>query len=157
MECPRCHSRLTFREVAGQRCPCCNIKVYLSDRCWGWLRGLASLGLAIVVTFYWFPSQIELLQLLFWFTILCAVFIVLLIGSMFVFHPDVDLVPPRRPDTTRHLVVMESITLEIPLCRLKRVIAWVATIDYCCFAYSALASLRMGMSGSASFQKVRKS
>ena len=51
------------------------------------------------MTFYWFPSQIELLQLLFWFTILCAVFIVLLIGSMFVFHPDVDLVPPRRPDT----------------------------------------------------------
>jgi hypothetical protein len=27
---------------------------------------------------------------------------------------------------------------------------------YCSFAYSALASFRMGMSGSASFQKVRK-
>ena len=29
--------------------------------------------------------------------------------------------------------------------------------DYCSFAYSALASFRMGMSGSASFQSVRKS
>jgi hypothetical protein len=29
--------------------------------------------------------------------------------------------------------------------------------DYCSFAYSALASFRMGMSGSASFQRVRKS
>jgi hypothetical protein len=28
---------------------------------------------------------------------------------------------------------------------------------HCSFAYSALASLRMGMSGSASFQRVRKS
>jgi len=28
---------------------------------------------------------------------------------------------------------------------------------YCSFAYSALASFRMGMSGSASFQRVRKS
>src|ERR1700731_734688 len=31
------------------------------------------------------------------------------------------------------------------------------TNNYCSFAYSALASLRMGMSGSASFQRVRKS
>src|SRR6266581_9108651 len=29
--------------------------------------------------------------------------------------------------------------------------------NYCSFAYSALASFRMGMSGSASFQRVRKS
>ncbi len=29
--------------------------------------------------------------------------------------------------------------------------------SYCSFAYSALASFRMGMSGSASFQRVRKS
>ena len=29
--------------------------------------------------------------------------------------------------------------------------------DYCSFAYSALASFRMGMSGSASFQSVRNS
>ena len=31
------------------------------------------------------------------------------------------------------------------------------TEGYCSFAYSALASFRMGMSGSASFQRVRKS
>ena len=30
-------------------------------------------------------------------------------------------------------------------------------LNYCSFAYSALACLRMGMSGSASFQIVRKS
>jgi hypothetical protein len=30
-------------------------------------------------------------------------------------------------------------------------------INYCKFAYSALACLRMGMSGSASFHRVRKS
>jgi hypothetical protein len=30
-------------------------------------------------------------------------------------------------------------------------------IDYCSFVYSAFASFRMGMSGSASFQRVRKS
>jgi hypothetical protein len=30
-------------------------------------------------------------------------------------------------------------------------------LSYCSFAYSALASFRMGMSGSASFQSVRKS
>jgi len=32
-----------------------------------------------------------------------------------------------------------------------------SVILYCSFAYSALASLKMGMSGSASFQSVRKS
>jgi hypothetical protein len=32
-----------------------------------------------------------------------------------------------------------------------------ASVDYCSFAYSALACSRMGMSGSASFQRVRKS
>ena len=32
-----------------------------------------------------------------------------------------------------------------------------SAINYCNFAYSALASFRMGMSGSASFQSVRKS
>jgi hypothetical protein len=31
-----------------------------------------------------------------------------------------------------------------------------STGGYCSFAYSALASFRMGMSGSASFQRVRK-
>ena len=31
------------------------------------------------------------------------------------------------------------------------------SVDHCSFAYSALASLRMGMSGSASFQRERKS
>jgi len=31
------------------------------------------------------------------------------------------------------------------------------TRGYCSFAYSALASFRMGMSGSASFQRVKKS
>ena len=33
----------------------------------------------------------------------------------------------------------------------------VVTTAYCSFAYSALACFRMGMSGSASFQRVRKS
>jgi len=31
------------------------------------------------------------------------------------------------------------------------------TLTHCSFAYSALAAIRMGMSGSASFQRVRKS
>jgi hypothetical protein len=34
---------------------------------------------------------------------------------------------------------------------------WDSPLDYCSFAYSALACLRMGMSGSASFQRVKKS
>ena len=34
---------------------------------------------------------------------------------------------------------------------------WVERGNYCSFAYSALACFRMGMSGSASFQSVRKS
>jgi len=32
-----------------------------------------------------------------------------------------------------------------------------SSVDYCNFAYSVLACFRMGMSGSASFQSVRKS
>jgi hypothetical protein len=35
--------------------------------------------------------------------------------------------------------------------------AWFGVSTYCNFAYSALACFRMGMSGSASFQRVRKS
>src|SRR6266513_3184277 len=31
-----------------------------------------------------------------------------------------------------------------------------STVDYCNFAYSALACFKMGMSGSASFQRVKK-
>jgi len=34
---------------------------------------------------------------------------------------------------------------------------WDSPLDYCSFAYSALACLRMGMSASASFQRVKKS
>jgi hypothetical protein len=53
--------------------------------------------------------------------------------------------------------------------RSKREMAWLRQLvffnkatsrtfsSYCSFAYSALASFRMGMSGSASFQSVRKS
>jgi hypothetical protein len=42
-----------------------------------------------------------------------------------------------------------SLTIHLPLSLEHR--------DYCSFAYSALASFRMGMSGSASFQSAKKS
>ena len=38
-----------------------------------------------------------------------------------------------------------------------RVTLIASTACYCSFAYSALASFRVGMSGSASFQRLRKS
>jgi hypothetical protein len=59
------------------------------------LRGLSSVGLAVVLTCYWFPKQPDLGWLFIWMLALLIVFVVLLVGSMFLFHPDVDLVPPH--------------------------------------------------------------
>ena len=61
------------------------------------MRGLSSLGLAVVLTCYWFPTRPDLGWFFIWMLGTLVVFFVLLIGSMFLFHPDIDLVPPHGP------------------------------------------------------------
>jgi hypothetical protein len=97
MECPRCHFKVGFREIAGERCPCCKGKVYVSDRKWGWLRGVSSVLVAVLMLVYWFPRQANILYFLLWMTSLLIVFVILLIGSMFLIPPELDLVPRRGP------------------------------------------------------------
>ena len=50
-----------------------------------------------------------------------------------------------------------GVRAEISGWQMRRVTDKLKLRRYCSFAYSALASFRMGMSGSASFQSVRKS
>ena len=88
---------MTLRDVAGERCPCCTGKIYLSDEKWGWLRGLSSVVLGILILIHWFPRTVDLLYFLLWMGALLIVFVVLLIGSMFILAPEVDLVPRRGP------------------------------------------------------------
>jgi hypothetical protein len=97
MECPWCHSALAFREVAGRRCPSCNVRIYLSDQRWKWLRVLSSVGLAAVLTCHWFPRSPDLVWFFLWLLGLLVIAFVLLMGSMFVLRPDIDLVPPHGP------------------------------------------------------------
>ena len=46
---------------------------------------------------YSFPRQPDLLNFVMWLSLLLLVFLVLLIGSMFILPADVELVPRRGP------------------------------------------------------------
>ena len=83
--------------MAEHRCPCCEIKIYFSDERWGWLRGLSSLLLAILMTSFWFPRRVDLGYFLLWLGSLLIVFVALLIGSMFILPPNISLVPSQGP------------------------------------------------------------
>src|ERR1700678_2015340 len=76
----------------------------------------------------------------------------------------------REASPSERLIVGVTVRCEKALdCERKRLIRqltktrhanhprFISLSGYCSFAYSALACLRMGMSGSASFQRVRKS
>ena len=56
--------------------------------------------------------------------------------------------------SARSITANQALTSASRVNECKRLIA---SVDYCNFAYSALACFRMGMSGSASFQSMRKS
>ena len=59
MQCPKCQSKVSFREVADQRCPTCASKIYWVDE-WRWLRGLSCGLLAILMISHWFPPLLSI-------------------------------------------------------------------------------------------------
>jgi hypothetical protein len=50
-----------------------------------------------VLTSHWFPELADLGGVLLWLVATFTVYLAVLIGSMFVLVPDVDLVPPHGP------------------------------------------------------------
>jgi hypothetical protein len=96
MQCPKCQSKVSFRDVADERCPKCAIKIYWWDK-WRWLRGLSCGLLAILMISHWFPREADLGEFLLWVGSWGLVSFALLIGSFFTLPPKVDLVRAHGP------------------------------------------------------------
>ena len=63
----------------------------------------------------------------------------------------------RFEDIASELLESRLWTVRATWCPVARPVLALATMDHCSLAYSDFAAIRMGMSGSASFQRVRKS
>jgi hypothetical protein len=96
MECPQCHCKVTGRDVRQRRCPTCATKIYWSDE-WRWLRGVSCGLLAVLAISHWFPREADLGEFLLWLVLWLVVSYALLIASLFLLPPKVDLVPGRGP------------------------------------------------------------
>jgi hypothetical protein len=96
MQCPKCQSQVSFRDVADERCPTCASKIYWADE-WRWLRGLSCGLLAILMISHWFPRKADLGEFVLWLVGWCLVSCALLSGSFFTLPPKVDLVPGQGP------------------------------------------------------------
>jgi len=96
MQCPKCQSKVSFPDVADQRCPTCASNIYWADE-WRWLRGLSCGLLAILMIIYWFPREADLVNFLLWVGSWFLVSFALLIGSFFTLPPKVDLAPAHGP------------------------------------------------------------
>ena len=88
--------KVTGRDVRQRQCPSCGSKIYWWDK-WRWLRGLSCALLAILMISHWFPREADLGEFLLWMVSLLIVFLALLIGSLFMLPPKVDLVPGQGP------------------------------------------------------------
>lgn len=96
MQCPKCQSEVSFRDVADERCPTCATKIYWVDK-WRWLRTLGCVLVAILMIGHWFPREADLGEFLLWLGSCFLVFFALFIGSFFTLPPKVDLVRAHGP------------------------------------------------------------
>jgi hypothetical protein len=96
MQCPRCHALISFAQMAKHRCPSCSVKVYFSPK-WRWLRDIACSIVALLSTCRWYPLERSLELHVVWCATLFLVFLALLLTSVYLLPPEVDLVPETGP------------------------------------------------------------
>src|SRR5579864_6904024 len=99
MHCPRCGGGVRSADVARRRCPKCESKIYWVDR-WRWLRGI-SCGLVsltvLAVLYRLYPFDHTLVWVFAYCAVWLAVSFALLVASLFLLPPAIDLVPPHGP------------------------------------------------------------
>lgn len=95
MKCPRCQSSVTFRDMSFERCPVCDTKIYFSSD-GRWLRGVICGAFAILLTYHWCPLQhpgAEFSAYVLWLAGTLALYLLLLVNSVYVFPPLIELLP----------------------------------------------------------------
>ena len=82
--------------MAKHRCPSCATKIYFSPK-WRWLRGIACGLVVILLTYRSYPLEGSLARHFVWAAAVLLLFVVLLLISIYVLPPDIDLVPEDGP------------------------------------------------------------
>jgi hypothetical protein len=96
MQCPQCHAKVRFAQIAKHRCPNCGAKIYLSDKC-RWLRGLGCGLIVILLNYRWYPLEGSFALHITWCFVVLLTFFVLLLSSIYLLPPEVDLAPQDGP------------------------------------------------------------
>lgn len=96
MKCPSCQSKVDPKDVSAHLCPTCSRRIYFSDE-WRWLRAVACGMLSLLSVCYWFPLDLNPVQLIICLGSYLVVFIFLFIGSFWALPPRVDLLPGQGP------------------------------------------------------------
>jgi DNA-directed RNA polymerase subunit RPC12/RpoP len=96
MQCPQCQATIGLAEMSKHRCPSCASKIYFSPK-WQWLRGIACGAVVILVTYRWYPFDGSLTYHLLWCVASLLMFVFLLLGSIYVLPPEIELVPGDGP------------------------------------------------------------
>ncbi len=96
MQCPRCHAKVGFAQMAKHRCPSCAARIYFSPK-WRWLRGISCGLVVILLTYRWYPLEGSLARHFVWCAATLLVFVVLLLISVYLLPPEIDLVPGDGP------------------------------------------------------------
>src|SRR5260221_14404015 len=92
MQCPKCHAKIIFAQMARHNCPSCGAKIYFSPK-WRWLRGISCGLVVILLNYQWYPTEGSFGRHLIWLVTLGIVFLLLLFGSIRLLPPEIDLVP----------------------------------------------------------------
>lgn len=93
MQCPQCHAKVNLTQ---DRCPSCGVKLYRFDR-WRWLRGMGCGLLAILLNLQWYPLEGSFALHIAWCFVALLVYFILLLSSMYLLPPEVDLAPQDGP------------------------------------------------------------
>src|SRR5258708_26206307 len=96
MQCPKCHAKIIFAQMARHNCPSCGEKIYFSAK-WRWLRGISCGLVDILLNYQWYPTEGSFGGHLIWLVTLGIVFLLLLFGSIRLLPPEIDLVPENGP------------------------------------------------------------
>ena len=90
---------MSFADVAKKRCPRCASKIYWMDR-WRWLRGVSCGGLSLAIlalVYRVYPFDRTLVWVLEYCSFWLVIYFALLLTSLFLLPPAVDLVPQDGP------------------------------------------------------------
>lgn len=96
MQCPQCHDKVGFAQMAKHRCPGCVARIYFSPE-WRWLRGISCGLLVMVLTYRWYPLEGSLARHFVWCAAALLAFVVLLLISIYLLPPEIDRVPGDGP------------------------------------------------------------